>query len=312
MNVPSPTYSLVIPIYNEAAVIPQLIPRVQKFIAGLDGDVEVILVDDGSSDSSYELLLNAHRLDSQFKILRFSRNFGHQIAITAGMDYASGQAVIVMDADLQDPPEVVSEMIARWKAGYEIVYAVRRKRYGEGRFKLWTAKLFYRILQRFTDVRMPLDVGDFRLVDRKALNAFKDMRERHRYVRGMFSWIGFKQIGVWYDRPQRAAGETKYPFIKMVNLALNGIISFSNIPLRLVLTLGLLVSLASFVVGLVTIILKLTGVATFPGWVSLIALLSFLSGAQLLVLGIIGEYIGRIYDETKGRPLYVISERQGL
>jgi dolichol-phosphate mannosyltransferase len=245
-------------------------------------------------------------------VLQLSRNFGHQIAITAGLDFAAGNAVVVMDADLQDPPEVILELARRWREGFDVVYAVRRTRAGEKRFKRKTATAFYRLLRKLSDVDIPADVGDFRLVDRKALEAYKTMREEDRFVRGMFSWIGFKQGGVLYDRDERYAGETKYPLRKMLQFAVDGIVSFSNAPLRAALTLGFIVSVASFVYGFVAITLKLVGAFTVPGWTSVIFVTSFLGGVQLMVLGVIGEYVGKAYKEAKKRPLYLISGSVGL
>ena len=307
-----PTYSLVLPIYNEEETIPELVRRLGELMDQLDGDAEVILVDDGSSDSSYETMLAARELDPRFKLLRLSRNFGHQIAVTAGLDVASGDAVIVMDADLQDPPEVALELAARWRDGYDVVYAVRAERQGESRFKEATAAGFYRLFKRMSDVDVPLDVGDFRLVDRRALDAFRSMRESNRYVRGMFSWIGFRQVGVPFTREERFAGETKYPLRKMIKFATDGIVSFSAYPLRLALKLGFLVSAFSFVLGVVFLVSQLAGLYSVPGLASIAVFVAFLGGIQLLLLGIMGEYIARIHDEVKGRPLYLVSETQGL
>ncbi|MEW5705270.1 MAG: glycosyltransferase family 2 protein [Actinomycetota bacterium] len=305
-------YSLVIPIYNEEETLAELHKQISELINQLDGNTEVILVDDGSRDHSYPMMLDIHQQDPRFKIVHFARNFGHQIAISAGMDLASGQAVIIMDADLQDPPGVVLDLIAKWKEGYEIVYGVRESRQGETYFKKATASLFYRLLRRLTDVDIPVDVGDFRLVDRKALDAFKALREHNRYVRGMFSWIGFKQTGVRYVRSERFAGQTKYPLRKMLKFAIDGIVSFSNAPLRLALNLGFLFSGLSILVGIVSVFLKIFGVNLIPGWTSLIVGISFLGGIQLIVMGMLGEYIGRIYEEVKDRPLYVIRNVHGF
>jgi polyisoprenyl-phosphate glycosyltransferase len=307
-----PEYSLVIPIFNEQAVLPALFDRLTGLLEQLDGRGEVILVDDGSEDESLTQMMAIAARDGRFKVLQLSRNFGHQIAITAGLDFAVGNAVVVMDADLQDPPEVILDLAQRWREGFDVVYAVRRERAGEKPFKRKTAAAFYRLLRKLSDVNIPADVGDFRLVDRKALEAYKTMREDDRFVRGMFSWIGFRQVGVSYDRDPRYAGDTKYPLRKMLQFAVNGIVSFSNAPLRLALTLGFIVSLASFVYGFVAIILKLVGAFTVPGWTSVIIVTSFLGGVQLMVLGVIGEYVGKSYKEAKKRPLYVISGSVGL
>jgi dolichol-phosphate mannosyltransferase len=309
---PRPQYSLVLPIYNEEETIPELVRRLGLLMDQLDGDAEVILVDDGSSDASYETMVAAREIDPRYKLLRLSRNFGHQIAVSAGLDVASGEAVIVMDADLQDPPEVALELAARWRDGYDVVYAVREERHGERRFKRATAAGFYRLFKRMSDVDVPLDVGDFRLVDRRALDAFRSMRESNRYVRGMFSWIGFRQVGVPFSREERFAGETKYPLREMIKFATDGIVSFSAYPLRLALKLGFLVSAFSFVLGIVFLVSRLAGLYSVPGLASIAVFVAFLGGIQLLLLGIMGEYIARIHDEVKGRPLYLVSDAQGL
>jgi glycosyltransferase involved in cell wall biosynthesis len=308
----APDYSIVVPVYDEEEALPALYERLTWLLERLDGSAEVILVDDGSRDQSYVRMLDFHKRDPRFKLLRLSRNFGHQIAITAGLDVAAGQAVIVMDADLQDPPETVLTMAERWRDGFEVVYGVRRKRLGETRFKRATAAVFYRVLQRLADVEIPADVGDFRLLDRKALDAYQAMREHDRYLRGMVSWVGFNQTGVPYSREERHAGETKYPLRKMITFAADGIVSFSNAPLRLALGLGFLVSATSFLYGFAAILLKVTGAFTVPGWTSVIFVTSFLGGVQLIVLGVVGEYVGRTYIESKGRPLYIVDHSAGL
>ena len=301
-----PVYSFVIPIYNEESTLPELRRRVADFLDVIDAQSEVILVDDGSRDKSIDLMREISSADPRFKCVELSRNYGHQIAITAGMDYASGDAIIIMDADLQDPPEVVGQMIDKWKEGYDIVYGVREERDGETWFKRTTAAWFYRLLRKLTDLDLPVDVGDFRLVDRQALDAFKTLRERNRYVRGLFSWIGFKQVGVKYKRAARFAGDTKYPLSKMLKLATDGVLSFSMFPLRLALNVGFWIAGLSFVGGIWAIIEKLTGAHVVPGWVSLLVAVAFLGGIQLIILGIMGEYIGRIYEEVKDRPLYIV------
>ncbi len=303
---PGPVYSFVIPVFNEADNIAELYDRLCELLGGLDAPAQVVLVDDGSSDESLAMMRELARKDQRLKIVELSRNFGHQIAITAGMDYAAGDAIIIMDADLQDPPEVVCEMIEKWKEGYEIVYGIREEREGETWFKRVTAAGFYRVLHRFTDLNLPVDVGDFRLVDRKALNAFKSLRERSRYVRGLFCWVGFKHTGVPYKRAARFAGETKYPLRKMLKLATDGVVSFSTLPLRLALNAGFWIAGLSFVAGIWAIADKLTGRHVVSGWVSTIVAVAFLGGIQLVILGIMGEYIGRIYEEVKARPLYIV------
>jgi polyisoprenyl-phosphate glycosyltransferase len=305
-------YSIVIPLYNEESGLPVLVERLQEIMAKFDGPAEVVFVDDGSRDSTYELARAAATSDPRFKLIQFSRNFGHQVAITAGMDAASGDAVIIMDADLQDPPYVVLQMIEKWKEGYEVVYGLREHRQGERLFKTATASMFYGLLHRIADIDTPIDVGDFRLVDRKALNAFLSMRENNRYVRGMFSWVGFRQTGVAYTREERYAGTTHYTLRKMVKLAANGILGFSSAPLRLALSMGVFLAIASVIYGVVAISLKLAGQPLVPGYASLLFAITFLSGIQLAVMGMVGLYVGRIYDEARARPLYVVREKHGF
>ncbi len=305
-------YSIVVPIYNEEETFPELIRRLRQVMDQLDGPAEAVLVDDGSTDSSYRLMVEANCQDARFKIVQLSRNFGHQLAITAGMDLASGQAVIVMDADLQDPPHLILDLAAKWQEGYEVVYAVRQQRTGETQFKKLSAAMFYSLLRRLGEIDQTIDVGDFRLVDRKALDAFLSMREHNRYVRGMFSWVGFRQAGVPYDRDPRHAGKSKYSLRKMLRLAVNGIIGFSTAPLKLAMSAGFLLAVASVLYGLVAIALKLAGVHIVPGYTSLLVAVTFLSGIQLTVMGMVGQYVARVYDEARGRPLYLIREARGF
>jgi polyisoprenyl-phosphate glycosyltransferase len=305
-------YSIVIPLYDEEGIIPLLVERLQQIMSELDGPAEVVMVDDGSKDATYQLVRAASAKDPRFKLIQFSRNFGHQVAITAGMDASSGDAVIIMDADLQDPPYVILQMIEKWKEGNEIVYGLRQHREGERLFKTATASMFYGLLHRIAEVDTPVDVGDFRLVDRKALDAFLQMRENNRYVRGMFSWVGFRQAAVPYTREERAVGTTHYTLRKMVKLASNGIMGFSTAPLRLALGAGVFLAIAAVIYGLVAIALKLSGVSLVPGYASLLFVITFLSGIQLIVMGMVGLYVGRIYDEAKGRPLYVVRESTGF
>jgi polyisoprenyl-phosphate glycosyltransferase len=307
-----PTYSLVVPAYNEEAVVEELATHLVRVMGALDGDAEAILVDDGSTDGTWERMVEAAQTDPRFRLVRLSRNFGHQIALTAGVDVAAGDAVIVMDADLQDPPEVVLDLAARWREGYDVVYAVREAREGETRFKRATASAFYRGFNRISDVKVPLDVGDFRLVDRRALDVFTEMRESSRFVRGMFSWIGLSQTGVVYTRHERYAGETKYPLRKMLRFAATGVISFSAAPLRAALNLGFIVSFLSFALAIWSIVVKVTGLYEVPGWTSIVVVTTFIGGIQLIVLGVIGEYIGDIHAEVKRRPLYVIGELENF
>jgi glycosyltransferase involved in cell wall biosynthesis len=304
-------YSIVVPIYNEEAVLPILLKRLDALMDALDGPAEAILVDDGSTDSG-SIFLRARAKDNRrYRYIGLTRNFGHQIAITAGMDAASGQAVIVMDGDLQDPPEIVQEMIACWKEGYDVVYARRRSREGEGTFKRWTAAAFYRLLNRMSSVDIPEDVGDFRLIDRRVLDAFRQMPEQDRFVRGMFAWLGFRQTAVEFDRPARVAGETKYPFWKMVRLAVNGVIGFSDAPLKAAIWLGLAVSVFALCVGAYAVERFLVN-EVVAGWTSIVVVVSFLSGINLLVSGVMGLYIGRIHAEVKRRPLYIVDQRIGF
>ncbi len=307
-----PRYSLVIPIYNEEAVLPLLLDRVVALLDRLDGEAEAIFVDDGSRDRSVAVLRESMRGEQRFRLIELSRNFGHQIAITAGMDAAAGDAVVVMDADLQDPPEVVLQLVEKWKEGYEIVYARRVKREGETWFKRTTASLFYRILDKMVSVDIPRDVGDFRLVGRKALETFKGMPERDRFVRGMFGWMGFKQTAVPFERAARAGGETKYPFFKMLRLATNAIVSFSEKPLRFALWAGLTVAGLSMLLGLYAVFAWAFETGVVTGWTSTMVVVSFLCGINLFMTGVVGLYVGGIYSEVKRRPLYVIDRLTGF
>ena len=309
---PGVRYSLVIPVFNEEAVLPLLLHRLQNLLGTLDAPAEAIFVDDGSRDTSSIILEAKAKEDPRFRYLRLSRNFGHQIAITAGMDAAAGEAIIVMDADLQDPPEVVGEMIARWKDGFEIVQARRLSRDGESAFKKQTAAIFYRLLGKLSSVDIPRDVGDFRLIDRKVLEAFREMPERDRFVRGMFAWLGFKQTEVAFHRPARAAGETKYPFWKMLKLAVSGLVSFSDAPLKLAIWTGATVSALAVVYGMYSIVAGLFSDSVVRGWTSTVVIVSFLCGLNMLLTGMVGLYVGRIHAEVKRRPLYVVSKKVGF
>jgi dolichol-phosphate mannosyltransferase len=307
-----PRYSLVIPIFNEEAVLPLLVRRIRALLDRLDGPSEAIFVDDGSRDTSVIYLREMATAEPRFRLIELSRNFGHQIAITAGMDAALGDAVVVMDADLQDPPEVVLDLVAKWKEGFEIVYARRVLREGETPFKRLTARLFYRLMEKLTPVDIPRDVGDFRLVGRKALDTFKQMPEQNRFVRGMFGWMGFKQTAVLFERPARAAGETKYPFWKMLRLAVHGIVSFSEKPLRLALWMGLVVSGLSVLFGLYAVGSWLFSNTLMQGWTSTVLIVSLLCGINLFMTGVVGLYVGGIYEEVKRRPLYVVDRLTGF
>ena len=308
-----PRYSIVIPVYNEEAMLPLLLRRLDLLMQELDAPAEAIVVDDGSTDCSSIILRGKAKDDPRYRYIGLSRNFGHQIAITAGMDAASGEAVIVMDADLQDPPEVVGEMIERWKQGYDVVYGRRLSRKGESRFKQWTASFFYRLLGCFSSVDIPRDTGDFRLVGRKALEAFRAMPEQDRFVRGMFAWVGFRQTEVAFHRLPRLAGQTKYPLWKMIRLAANGVIGFSDAPLRLAIWCGFAVSACAGLYGASVILRWMEGDPTLVvGWSSTIIVVSFLSGINMIMTGIMGLYVGRIYAEVKRRPLYIVSEKIGF
>jgi len=307
-----PRFSVVIPIFNEEAVLPLLLRRLDALLESFGASAEGIFVDDGSRDTSSIILKAKAKDDPRYRYIGLSRNFGHQVAITAGMDAARGEAIIVMDGDLQDPPEVVAEMIARWQEGYEVVYARRISREGESAFKKKTAAFFYRMLSWVSSIKIPNDVGDFRLIDRKVLDAFRSMPERDRFVRGMFAWLGFRQTEVTFHRPPRAAGATKYPFWKMLRLAVNGVIGFSDAPLRLAIWMGLAVSALAGLYGLYVIGLWFTRSDLVEGWSSTIVVISFLCGMNMLMTGIIGLYIGRIHAEVKRRPLYIVGERVGF
>ena len=269
---------------------------------------ELVCVDDGSCDGSTDMLRDLARQDPHVRPVIFARNFGHQLAVTAGLDYANGQAVVIIDADLQDPPEVILEMIKKWREGYEVVYAVRAEREGETWFKLFTASLFYRLINKITDVKIPMDTGDFRLLDHKVVNVMKQMRERHRFLRGMSAWVGFKQTGVEYKRAARYTGETKYPVKKMLKFASDAITGFSYFPLQLATYIGFIAAGLALIAIPVVIAMRLAGNNAFFGQASTLIAVLFLGGVQLISLGILGEYIGRLYDQVKGRPLYIVRE----
>ncbi len=305
-------YSIVVPVFNEAAVLPILLRRIGMLMEQLDGPAEAIFVDDGSSDCSAIVLQSLVRADPRYRYIGLSRNFGHQVAITAGMDAAAGDAIVVMDADLQDPPEIVQEMIAKWKEGFEVVCARRLSRAGESAFKRSTANLFYRLLGRMSSIAIPADVGDFRLIDRKVLDALRCMPEQDRFVRGMIAWLGFRQTEVTFHRLPRLAGQTKYSLLKMVRLAVNGALSFSDAPLRLAIWFGLAVSACAVLYGFYVAGLWFTNSHLVEGWSSTIIVISFLCGINMLMTGIMGLYIGRIHAEVKRRPLYVVSQRLGF
>jgi dolichol-phosphate mannosyltransferase len=305
---PRPTLSLVLPIFNEEEVIPELHRQLQDFVARLGVTVEVVFVNDGSRDRSMQILREVAFGEPRYRIVSLARNFGHQTAITAGIDYARGDAVVVMDADLQDPPEVVLEMVAKWREGFDVVFGRRRKREGETWFKLVTARGFYRLFAAMIPIDVPLDTGDFRLMSRKVVVALRELREVHRFVRGMVAWVGFKQTAVLYDRPGRFAGETKYPLRKMLRFALDGITSFSVLPLRFSTYLGMATTVGSVGVIAYALLSKYLYHQAVPGWTALMVAVTIFASVQLLMIGILGEYVGRIYEEVKRRPLYIVAE----
>jgi polyisoprenyl-phosphate glycosyltransferase len=307
-----PVLSVVIPLKDEVTNVRPLVDQLQTVLDDVTDRWEVVFVDDGSSDGTYPLLVEIHESDARFRIVRLSRNFGHQIAISAGLDFARGSAVITMDGDLQHPPDVIPELVRHWRGGAQVVYGVMTSRHGESSVKATTARVFYWTLSKLTDIDVPPNAGDFRLVDRTALDAFLRLRERNRYLRGMFSWVGFEQQGVPYTSPPRAAGQTKYTFGRMVRLATDAIVGFSDRPLRLALNLGFVVSLGAILLGLSAVVSKLLGVLVVPGWTSVMVLVGVVGGVQLIVMGIIGEYVGRIADEVKQRPLYVVRAVHGV
>jgi glycosyltransferase involved in cell wall biosynthesis len=308
--------SVIVPCYNEEPVLRETHERLTRVLGGMtELEFEIIFVDDGSSDQTYQLLTQLQENDRHVRVVRLSRNFGHQIAVTAGIEQAAGAAVVLIDADLQDPPEVIPQMVQLWREGYHVAYGSRVARAGESKFKVWTAKAFYRLINRLSETQIPLDTGDFRLMDRKAVNVLLAMPERGRFLRGMVSWIGFRQIAVPYEREPRCAGKSKYPLLKMIHFALDGIISFSVLPLKLATWTGLItiwLAMAGIVLAVVVRLFGLYDLRLGRGWASLFVAVLFMGGVQLLSLGVMGEYLGRIYTEVKRRPLYAIQERLGF
>jgi len=305
-----PVYSVVAPVYNEEETLPVFYARLTAVLEGLGEPYEIVLVNDGSRDGSYRVMRDLHVRDPRVRAVDFSRNFGHQVAISAGLDHARGDAVVIIDSDLQDPPEVIRELVARWKEGAEVVYAQRKRRSGETRFKLLTAALFYRTIRRLTSVDIPRDTGDFRLLDRCVVDTLVRMREHHRFMRGLSVWVGFRQEAVRYDRAERYAGETKYPLSKMVRFALDAITSFSHVPLQLATTLGFVIAGISFLGIVIAAIIRLFN-GGIVGQGTTISAVLLLGGIQLIFLGVLGEYLGRIYDEVRARPLYIAREVLG-
>ena len=305
-------YSVIIPVYNEEKVIEEAHKQIQNILEKTNEEYEIVFIDDGSNDRSPQLLKEMSKNDERIKTILLSRNFGQQAAISAGLDKASGNAIIFMDADLQDPPRVILDMIKKWKGGYEIVYGKRIERKGENLIKKITAAIFYRLLKKMAKCDLPLDVGEFRLIDRKVADELKKFKEKNRYVRGLISWLGFKQTEVEYIRDERAAGETKYTTAKMIKLSLDAVTSFTYAPLKLAMYAGFLISGMSFIYLMVVLYQGLFTKSTVAGWASITAINLFFNGMVLIILGIYGEYIGRIYDEAKDRPLYVVSESIGF
>ncbi len=300
--------SIIIPMYFEEKIVEACYSCLTQVMdREKDYDYELIFVNDGSKDQTLPLLLEKAEQDKKVKVISFSRNFGHQAAVSCGIDYAKGDALVIIDADLQDPPELIPKMVELWKEGNEVVYGKRKRRKGETWFKLITAKLFYRLLGWLTDVTIPVDTGDFRLIDRKVADVIKSLPEHNRFLRGLVAWIGFKQVPLEYEREARFAGETKYPLKKMIHFALDGIFSFSSKPLKLIINIGIVSVIVSLGVLIYSLIAYLsTGISTVRGWTSLMVVVTFLGGVQLVSIGIVGEYIGRMYDESKGRPLYIV------
>jgi polyisoprenyl-phosphate glycosyltransferase len=312
---PHALLSVVVPIYSEEKVIPEFYRRTKNVLAELGNrfDHEILFIDDGSTDGSSALLKELSEHDPQVKVVSFSRNFGHQFAITAGLDYARGDVLVIIDGDLQDPPEVIPEMLRKWEEGNKVVFGVREKRKGENPFKLISAKIFYRVIRMLSDIRMPIDAGDFRLLDRRVVETLRKMREENRYLRGLVSWAGFTQVGIPYRRDRRFAGKTKFTFKKMVRFAFDGILSFSDKPLKITAYFGFLMTLISFVLALRVLIGKIRHPEMLvSGWTSLILAVLFIGGIQMISLGILGLYLGRQYREVKKRPLYVVAETTGF
>lgn len=313
MTTAAPTISIVAPVHNEEGNLFQLYDRIYAVMTELGETWELLIVNDGSTDKSFDEIMGLHQQDSRVRVVNFARNFGHQTAVTAGMDFSRGQAVILIDADLQDPPELILDMVAKWREGFHVVYAVRSERRGESKFKLWTAKMFYRLTNRITNIDIPLDVGDFRLMDRRVVNAVVQMREHNRFIRGMTSWVGFRQTGVEYVRQPRQIGETKYSTSKMLRLALDGITGFSYFPLQVAIYISFTLAILAVLALPVIVVLRLaTSEAFLEGQATTLSVLLILSAFQFLFFFILGQYIARIYDEVRGRPLYVVADTYGI
>ena len=308
-----PTYSFIVPVFNEEAMLPELYRRLSAVMDSMDGAVELVLVDDGSSDRSLAMMRELHDRDHRVCYLSFARNFGHQIAVTAGLNFVRGQAIVVLDADLQDPPELILDLADKWRRGYEVVYAQRVQRHREGWFKRLTAYIFYRLLRQLADVDIPTDTGDFCLMDRRVVDALNAMPERNRYIRGLRSWLGFRQIAIPFERDARFAGEVKYTFRKSLSLAIDGLVSFSKVPLRISTYVGLFAAVMAIVMAALVLYWRFfSPVSPLTGYATIAVAIFFLGAVQLFSIGILGEYIGRIYEEVKNRPVYILREVNGF
>lgn len=309
----TPKYSFVIPVYNEEKTILELYRRVGGVMEWLDGAVELILVNDGSRDRSLQLMRDLHQKDPRICYLSLARNFGHQIAVTAGLNFVRGQVIVILDADLQDPPEIIPDMIEKWRQGYQVVYAQRTQRRKESWFKRFTAYFFYRLLKQLADIEIPTDTGDFCLLDRQVVDVLNSMPERNRYIRGLRSWVGFRQTAIRFERDPRFAGEVKYTFSKSLALAVNGLVSFSKVPLRISTYVGLLAAVAAILMAFTVLYWRIfVPNSPLTGFTIILVAIFFLGAVQLVSIGILGEYVGRIYEEVKGRPLYTLAEMGGF
>ncbi|WP_441347166.1 glycosyltransferase family 2 protein [Ruegeria sp. HKCCE4150] len=307
-----PTLSLVVPVFNEEDVLPVLFDRLRRILEHLGESYEIICVNDGSTDGTAELLTEAHARDDRIKVLNFSRNFGKEIALTAGLDVALGKAVVPIDADLQDPPELIETFLKKWREGFDVVYAVRRRRNTDTAMKRWSATKFYQVINRLSGVSIPANTGDFRLMDQRVVRVIVQLREQNRFMKGLFAWVGFRHAEITYDRPERAAGETKFNYWRLWNFALDGITGFSTVPLRVAGYVGMLTAMGAIIYGLFLIMRTLTHGVDVPGYASLMVAVLLIGGLQLVVLGVIGEYLGRLYEEARKRPLYVVESSLGL
>lgn len=308
-----PTYSFIVPVFNEEATLVELYRRLSAVMDSMDGTVELVLVDDGSHDRSLAIMRDLRERDRRVCYLSFARNFGHQVAVTAGLNFGRGQAIVVLDADLQDPPELIPELADKWRRGYDVVYAQRVQRHKEGWFKRLTAYMFYRLLRQLADVEMPTDTGDFCLMDRRVVDALNAMPERNRYIRGLRSWLGFRQIAIPFERDSRFAGEVKYTFRKSLALAIDGLVSFSKVPLRISTYVGLFAAVIAIVMAVLVIYWRFfSPVSPLTGFATIAVAIFFLGAVQLFSIGILGEYIGRIYEEVKNRPVYILGEVSGF